>query len=266
MLYGAPVAKGTKKIDALAELLERTGGDAERLEVVRRTQRFKRSWIELAETLQRIRSTRAFTRWGFDDFYTYCSEELTLKRPTVDKLVLSFNTIQSHAPEVLEWDGVARVIPSYEAVDYFSRAVGKAMPEDDDVDPGPPPEGEDEAPRPRRRRGEGEFPEVLQEVKQAVFDEGQPVTELRKRFDQVLFPRPKGAEKLDVIRKASAAARALAELLPDIEGADAKRIQRLEIELGGLREELDALGEEVKKGLERPAKKKPPRLRVAAPV
>ncbi len=266
MLYGAPVAKGPKKIDALAELLERTGGDAERLEVVRRTQRFKRSWIELAETLQRIRSTRAFTRWGFDDFYTYCSEELTLKRPTVDKLVLSFNTIQSHAPEVLEWDGVARVIPSYEAVDYFSRAVGKAMPEDDDVDPGPPPEGEDEAPRPRRRRGEGEFPEVLQEVKQAVFDEGQPVTELRKRFDQVLFPRPKGAEKLDVIRNAAAAARALAELLADSEGADAKRIQRLEIELGGLREELDALGEEVKKGLERPAKKKPPRLRVAAPV
>ena len=256
------MAKGTNKIDALAELLERTGGDAERLEVVRRTQRFKRSWIELAETLTRIRSTRAFTRWGFDDFYTYCAEELTLKRPTVDKLVLSFNTIQSHAPEVLEWDGVARVIPSYEAVDYFSRAVGQALPERDPE----PAEGEaDERPR-RGRRGDDEIPELLQEVKHAVFDEGQPVTELRKRFDPVLFPRPKGAEKLDVIRKASAAARSLAELLPDIEGLDGKRIQRIEAELGGLREELDHLAEEVKRGLERPPKKKPPRLRVAAPV
>ena len=116
---------GTKKIDALAELLERTGGDAERLEVVRRTQRFKRSWIELAEALAKVRSSQSYTRWGYNDFYKYCSAELTLKRVTVDKLVLSFHTIRSHAPEVLEWDGVAKVIPSYEAVDYFSRAVGE---------------------------------------------------------------------------------------------------------------------------------------------
>jgi hypothetical protein len=37
-----------------------------------------------------------------------------------------------------------------------------------------------------------------------VFDEGQPVGELRKRFDQQFFPRPAGADDLDTIRKASA--------------------------------------------------------------
>lgn len=264
------MAQGINKIEALAELLERTGGDAQRLEVVRRTQRFKRSWIELAETLARVRSDRAYTRWGFNDFYRYCAEELTLKRPTVDKLILSFSTIQSHAPEVLEWDGVAKVIPSYEAVDYFSRAVGKISPDDGEAeaawdatedrrDP-----GEVAPPRPKRRSDEDA--EFLQTVRHAVFDEGQPVAELRKRFDPVLYPRPKGAEKLEILQKASAAARRLAELLPDIDGIEPKRIQRLEVELGGLREEIDALAEDVRKGLERPAKKKPPRLKVAAPV
>jgi YihY family inner membrane protein len=203
------VAQGINKIEALAELLERTGGDAQRLEVVRRTQRFKRSWIELAETLARVRSDRAYTRWGFNDFYRYCAEELTLKRPTVDKLILSFSTIQSHAPEVLEWDGVAKVIPSYEAVDYFSRAVGKISPDDGEAeaawdatedrrDP-----GEVAPPRPKRRSDEDA--EFLQTVRHAVFDEGQPVAELRKRFDPVLYPRPKGAEKLEILQKASAA-------------------------------------------------------------
>ncbi|MCA9638512.1 MAG: hypothetical protein KC420_20930 [Myxococcales bacterium] len=248
---------GTNKIDALAELLEKTGGDAERLEVVRRTQRFKRSWIELAEALAKVRASSSFTRWGYSDFYTYCQQELTLKKSTVDKLVLSFHTIRSHAPEVLEWDGVAKVIPSYEAVDYFSRAVGEFESEPPIVD------GKGKAPREAKAE---EAPEVIREVRQAVFDEGQPLAELRKRFDPVLYPRPKGAERLEIIQKASAAARKLAELLPDIDGLEDKRVQRIETELGALRQELDALATSLKSSLDKPGKKKPPRLKVAAPV
>ncbi|HFE46768.1 MAG TPA: hypothetical protein ENJ18_14970 [Nannocystis exedens] len=253
---------GTKKIDALAELLERTGGDAERLEVVRRTQRFKRSWIELAEALSKVRSSQAFTRWGYSDFYKYCKEELTLKRATVDKLTISFHTLRSHAPEVLEWDGVAKVIPSYEAVDYFSRAVGE-------VDSRSAPRPSKDSKESSAESANPESEEFIREVRHAVFDEGKPLAELRKRFDPVLYPRPKGAAKLEIVQKASAAARRLAELLPDIDGLEDKRVQRLEVELGALRQELDAicapLKESVKKEKAR-AKKKPPRLQVAAPV
>jgi hypothetical protein len=264
---------GTNKIDALAELLERTGGDAERLEVVRRTQRFKRSWIELAEALAKVRSSQSYTRWGYNDFYKYCSAELTLKRATVDKLVLSFHTIRSHAPEVLEWDGVAKVIPSYEAVDYFSRAVGEVDGRGPAAAPakgGGAEEGEVEADGDDETEAANDEPEVIREVRAAVFDEGKPLAELRKRFDPVLYPRPKGAEKLELITKASAAARRLAELLPDIDGLEAKRVQKIEVELGALRQELDALAaplkESVKAEKAKQKKKKPPRLRVAAPV
>ena len=257
---------GTKKIDALAELLERTGGDAERLEVVRRTQRFKRSWIELAEALSKVRSSQAFTRWGYNDFYKYCAEELTLKKATVDKLTVSFHTLRSHAPEVLEWDGVAKVIPSYEAVDYFSRAVGEV---DSRSEPKKPtPEGEEPIAG-AADEGDPESDEFIREVRHAVFDEGKPLAELRKRFDPVLYPRPKGAAKLEIVQKASAAARRLAELLPDIDGLDDRRIQKLEVELGTLRQELDAICAPLKESVKQEkarTKKKPPRLRVAAPV
>lgn len=91
-----------KKIDDLAQLLELTGADAQRLDVVRRLQRFKRSWIELAEALVKVRAT-------------------------VDKLTASYSTVQRHAPEVLGRDGAARAVPHVEAVEYFSRALEKRV-------------------------------------------------------------------------------------------------------------------------------------------
>jgi hypothetical protein len=257
------VATGTKKIDELAALLEKTGGDAQRLEVVRRTQKFKRSWIELAEALTKVRASKGYARWGFEDFYDYCSRELTLKRATVDKLTISYNTIQTHAPEVLEWDGVAKAIPSYDAVDYFSRAVGPPANELDELESdGEPKKGKPRgAPAPRD-------PELVREMKSAVFDEGQPVAELRKRFDSVLHPRPKGAERLEVLTKASACARKLAELLPDIDGLPEKRVRKLEEELGALRENLEQLAEPLREQVARAQKRmqKPPKMPAAQAV
>ncbi len=76
-----------------------------------------------------------------------------------------------------------------------------------------------------------------------MFDEGQPVGELRKRFDVHFFPRPGGADELDSIRKASATARKLAALIVEIPGLPEKQVRRVEAELGKLREALDDLVE-----------------------
>ncbi len=250
-------SKGLKKIEELAAILEKSGGDAQRLEVLKRTQKFKRSWVDLAEVLTKVRQSGAYKRWGFTDFYTYASEELALKKPTADKLVLSYSTLRNHAPEVLKWDGVAKVIPSYEAVNYYSQAL-------------PPGDSEeDELPRARRKvELVPPAPELLAEMKSAVFDEGKPVTELRKRFDPVLYPKPKGAEKLEIIKKANNAARKLAELLPDIDGLSEKRARNLERELGALRNELTELAAPLEEKLahaQKRGRKKPPRLRAVNP-
>lgn len=238
------VSRGIRKIDELTALLEKAGGDPRRLDALKRTQKFKRSWIDLAEALVKIRKDEAYTQWGFDDFYAYCSQELQLRRGTVDKLTISYSTIHQHAPQVLNWDGVAKTIPSYQAVDYFSKAV--------ESDPG------------SGRRAE-KHEEAVRELSTAVFDEGQPLAEIRKRFDPVLHPKPRGAAKLELLRKASGAARKLAELLPDIDGLSEKRVQQMEKALGALRQDLEALEAPLKEQVASGRKKaKPPRLKAVA--
>lgn len=224
------MSRGTRKLDELAALLERTGGDPFRIEAVRRAQKFRRSWIDLAEHLVKVRREKLHERWGFSDFHAYCEEELTLKRGTVDKLTISFSTLERHAPHVLQWDGVAKTIPSYQAIDYFARAANE--PRDPFAE-----DGEAEAPPPRVAPRSA--PMELKELASAVFDEGQPVAELRRRFDPTFFPKPRGAEQLATLRRAAALAAKLADLLPQLDGLDDTMIQKVERELGRLRSEVE---------------------------
>ena len=96
----------------------------------------------------------------------------------------------------------------------------------------PPPNAPGRAPSPR-----------LEALSNAVFDEGKPVAELRKAFDPVFFPKPKGSEKLGMINKATATAKKLADLLPELPGLDEGQVHKLEIQLGKLRVALDELAE-----------------------
>ncbi|MBC8072536.1 MAG: hypothetical protein IAG13_29715 [Deltaproteobacteria bacterium] len=233
------MAPASDKLEALLQRLERTGAEPARLDSIRCAQQFKRSWIELAGKLVELRKSRSYEAWGFDDFHRYCAEELQLRRATVDKLTISFSTLERVAPQVLTWDGVAKTIPSYEAVDYLGRAMGL------------PPVGDDGEAKPRRRDEPAQPRELIKEVRSAVFDEGQTVAELRKRFDPVLWPKPKGAEKLELLIKAGSLARKLAEVLTEIDGLSEKRAASIEQALGGLRQELDALAEPLREKLAR---------------
>ena len=242
------MSKSTRKLDALAALLERTGGHPKRIEAVRRAQSFRRSWVDLAELLVTIRDSKLFQKWGYSDFYEYAQDELTLKRGTVDKLTVSYNTLERHAPAVLEHDGVATKIPSYEALDYYHKTIGELeqveAPAADEVD------AANEDPRtPAPRRGRVPMlpnADLRQEFEEAVFNEGKPLGELRKRFDPHFFPKPKGADDLDRIKKANGAARKLAEMLTEIDGLSDPLVRKLEVELGKLRAELDELAEPMK--------------------
>ena len=264
------MARSTKKLDELAALLEKTGGDPKRLDAVRAAQNFRRSWLDLAKTLSGIRKGRLHERWGYKDFHTYCQEELTLKKGTVDKLTISYHTIERHTPQVLNWDGVAKTIPSYEAIDYYSRALGtpkKAAYEDEESD------------EPSAPAANSAPPARLQALSDAVFEEGRPVAELRKTFDPVFFPKPQGAEELAIINKATATAKKLVELLPELGGLPETQVRKLEAELGKLctalddmalplREKVAQARAKARKGNKpesaKAPKKKAPRVRTAA--
>ena len=229
----------TRKIDDLIAVLEKTGAEPQRLEVLRRTQRFKRSWVDLAEVLVDVRRDESYTRWGYEDLYTYCQQELSLRKATVDKLTLSYNTLRKHAPQILERDNQSRMVPSYQAVDYFQRVAEPA----NDTPSG-------KRPLPKK---------VLDELRTAVFDEGQPVSELRKRFDPVVRPKSPAQQRLSTLEQASRMAHKLAALLPDIDGLSETRVRKLEGALGKLREELEDLAAPLREEVGAARRKRPPR-------
>jgi len=157
------------KVDEELEITELTfADDPERAEVVARVRRFKASWIELAEALADVKKSSRFSTWGYGSFEEYARRELRLKPDTVDKLLGSFTFLRKRAPEVLQRDGVARAIPSYQAVDFLRRA-----------------EESEEAPR-----------DVVAEIRKQVIDEGAGLPSVTKQFKDVVFP-PTADERKD---------------------------------------------------------------------
>ncbi len=210
-----------EKLDALAESLAKKGDDGQRLELVQRARRFKRSWVEMAEAIAWVRDTGAYERWGYPDLHSYCHEELHIRGTTVDKLTGGYATLREHAPQVLRRDGVASEIPSVDAVDYFAQALNPK-------------------PNPKRPLPEPD-PEVIRELKTAVFDDNKPVAVLRREFNPVLKAKPDGAEALERMERASAAARRLTSLVDKIDDLSPDVVAKVQRTLAKLTDELDEL-------------------------
>lgn len=216
-----------QRLDDLAKALETAGADELRVQVVRRAREFKRSWVVMAEALVEVRNREAYLDWGYEDFYSYCSLELQLKRATADKLTGSYIALKRHAPSVLKRDGLHERIPTCDAVDYFAKALKKSA----SSEAGPE---------------RAVDPAVVDELRHAVFEEGAPVVELRKRFSTVLHPRAEGAEQIDAIRRTSAVARRLEKMIEDIDGLRRPTVRTTLDALELLREELVELLERSK--------------------
>jgi hypothetical protein len=216
--------KGHELLEALADRMEQSGADPARVDIVRRAQRFKRSWIELAEGLSALRKSRRYQHWGYAELTEYCLKELHIKPVTIDKLMLSYGALREHAPEVLRRDGVSREIPGLDVVDYFSRALGSSS------------EGDDSG----RRRLDAP-PAVIAELRSAVFDEGRSLGELRKRFDPIFRPKSESDEQSDQLRRVKQLAERLAEGVQQVPGISEKRVARVQAVVEALLRDLDEL-------------------------
>jgi hypothetical protein len=222
--------KGHEVLEALADRMERGGADPVRVDIVRRAQSFKRSWLELAEGLTRLRKSRQYQQWGYSELHEYCQKELHIKAATLDKLMLSYGALREHAPDVLRRDGVSREIPSLDAIDYFSRAFGPAN-------------GDSDA---RERRLDAPRA-VLDELRSAVFDEGRSVGELRKRFDPILRPKDAPDEQSENLLKVKALAQRLGASVQGVDGLSEKRVARVLAAIEALGRDLDELLEKLPK-------------------
>jgi hypothetical protein len=202
----AQVTKTERMMEAA--ILEHQG-DAERVLVIERAKRFKRSWIELAEVLTGVRENDTWKRWGFTSFDDYCARELHLRKGTVDKLCASYGFLRTNAPRLLrdEPEGDVARIPSWQAVDFVARAEERGAASD----------------------------EVMAEMKRAVFDEGAPMPVLSRRYREVAFPVDDEEKRARLRAQIAAAARRLADLVTDEEaGVPDRLVRKIEEAIGEL--------------------------------
>ena len=163
----------TKVEAALAAAEAEHADDPDRVEILRRARLFKSSWLQLAEGLIEVRRAGHFKRWGYESLDQYAKAELHLRPETVEKLTGSFGFLKRRAPEVLERDGVAAPIPTYQAIDFLRRA-----------------EEQDEVPQ-----------ETVKAVRARVLEDGAGLAVVAREYRDTVFP-PSASERRDRDRSA----------------------------------------------------------------
>jgi hypothetical protein len=150
----------TKTERAMETALQAHAGDAERAGTLELARKFKRSWIELGESLAKVRDRESWKRWGFASLDEYVIKELHLKRATVDKLCASYGFLRTHAPRLAKGEANVETIPTLQAVDFVARAHQRGAANED----------------------------TLSEIKRAAFEDGVPLATLQRRYREVAFP------------------------------------------------------------------------------
>jgi len=186
--------------------------DPERAEMIKTARMFKSSWLELAESLSRIRRAATWKRWNFESFEQYTKLELHLRAETVEKLTGSFAFLQKRAPEVLARDGISSPIPSYQAVDFLRRA----------------------------EESEDATPDVVQALTRKVLADAAPLSAVSREYKDVVFPisETDRAERDAATLKAAAAR--LRDLLPETKAVPKKLANETAAALERLLEALES--------------------------
>lgn len=114
--------------------LEELDPESVRHRVLMALRKFRSSWVELGRLLTDIAYGGDYKEWGYEDFEVYCARELGLKKPTVKKLMVSYNYMKSYASERLEEpeEGQGYDVPDYQTVDLLKKTRDREdIPEDE---------------------------------------------------------------------------------------------------------------------------------------
>lgn len=125
----------TQTVQDMAERLRSLEPGTQRFIVLQSAIDFKRSWVHLAKHLAHVRNAGAYREWGFRTFEAYAQHELNLRRDTCQKLVRSYDFLNSHERPLLDqaeraplpgdpaYDhGELVPLPNFQALDILAEA------------------------------------------------------------------------------------------------------------------------------------------------
>jgi hypothetical protein len=100
--------------------------DQLRDQMVQYAKDFKRSWINLGQTLYTVYRDKLFYAWGYEKFEYYTEQEIGLKKQLSMKLLKTYQFLEEEEPEYLKSEYPdnhdALQVPQFEAVDVLRLA------------------------------------------------------------------------------------------------------------------------------------------------
>ena len=116
----------TKAIKALEQKMQGLGEETIRHQALRSARDFKTSWMALGQTLFSVWKDKLFKEWGYEEFESYVSREIGIRKQTAQKLLRSYSFLEQKEPRYLERsrneETEPAALPTYEAVDVLRRA------------------------------------------------------------------------------------------------------------------------------------------------
>lgn len=92
---------------------------------------FKNSWVSLGRVLYSIWRDKLYKDWGYQEFDTYVTKEVGIRKQTSLKLLRSYYFLEKEEPKYLQEEYAEEAdpnqIPSYEAVDVLRLAKSKKL-------------------------------------------------------------------------------------------------------------------------------------------
>ena len=205
----------TKTDRQMEDRMMAVASDPVRADTLQKARAFKRTWLELAQSLSKIQSENSWENWGFADFDSYCKKELHLRGSTVQKLLGSYRFLETSAPRVVERardDHYETPIPSMATVEFVQKATAAGAADE----------------------------ETLQTMTRVAFEEGGEVPQLRKEFGELVFPISDKQKKEKARSAITAAARRLSALIAEADSPVPKKLAvRVEELVGELLETLE---------------------------
>jgi len=205
----------TKTDRQMEDQMLAVSSDPVRADTLQKARAFKRTWLELAEALNRANDKNLWQQWGFSDFDAYCRKELHLKGSTVQKLLGSYRFLETSAPRVIErarTDHFEAPIPSIATVEFVEKAT---------------------------REGHADE-ETMRTIHRSAFEEGVEKGVLAKKFGDLVFPQTDRDRKEKLRASIAAAARRLSSLIAE-DGAPVPKALAIRVEelVGELLEKIE---------------------------
>ena len=121
----------TLALTRIEQRLKNLDPECTRAKALMALRNFRMSWIDVGKLLAEVARGGDYKEWGYDDFESYCTRELGLKRPTVHKIMLSYDYMRTHQAKRLKNGGD---LPDYLTVAELDKARKAGQIDDKDLD------------------------------------------------------------------------------------------------------------------------------------